>query len=154
MNLQFDIDAMINPFREINWHPSPRELRSFGKVITLGFPILAALLGASARLRSHAWPAWTLWLGGIGLTAGLVCMFVPRAARPLYLVWMALGCCIGLVVSNVVLAAIYFLVVTPIGLALRLAGRDPLRRAFERERASYWDDAEKAGDAERYFRQH
>ena len=145
---------MINPFREINWQPGPRELRTFGKVIALGFPILAALLGASAWLRSHAWPAWTLWLGGIGLAVGLVGMFVPRAARPLYLVWMALGCGLGLVVSNVVLAAIYFIVVTPIGLALRLAGRDPLRRAFERGRASYWDDAEKAGDAERYFRQH
>ena len=145
---------MINPFREINWQPGPRELRTFGKVIAIGFPILAALLGASARLRTHAWPAWTLWLGGIGLAAGLVCMLVPRAARPLYLVWMALGCCIGLVVSNVVLAAIYFLVVTPTGLVLRMLGRDPLRRTIERNQKTYWDDAEKAGDAERYFRQH
>ena len=145
---------MINPFREINWQPGARELRAFGKVIAIGFPILAVLLGASARLRTHAWPAWTLWLGAIGLVIGLACVLVPRAARPLYLVWMALGCCIGLVVSNVVLAAIYFLVVTPTGLALRLAGRDPLRRALERDRKTYWDDAEKAGDSERYFRQH
>jgi hypothetical protein len=145
---------MINPFREINWKPEARELRAFGKVIAIGFPIVAALLGASVRLRSHAWPLWVLWLGGIGLVAGLVCMLVPRAARPLYLAWMAFGCCVGLVVSNVVLAAIYFLVVTPIGLALRLAGRDPLRRKFERGRQSYWDDAQKAGDSERYFRQY
>ena len=145
---------MINPFREINWKPGPRELRSFGKVIALGFPIIAALLGASARLRSHVWPAWTLWLGGIGLAVGLASVLVPRAARPLYLVWMMAGCCIGLIVSNVALAAIYFLVVTPIGLVLRLAGRDPLRRAIEPGRASYWEDAPKSGDAERYFRQH
>jgi hypothetical protein len=145
---------MINPFREINWQPGPRELRAFGKVIAAGFPILAALLGASAWLRSHVWPGWPLWLGGIGLLAGLVCMLVPRVARPLYLGWMAIGCCIGLVVANVVLAAIYFLIVTPIGLALKLAGRDPLRRKFESERQSYWDDAQKPGDAERYFRQY
>ena len=145
---------MINPFREINWKPGPRELRSFGKVIALGVPIVAALLGASARIRSHAWPAWTLWLGAIGIGIGIACVLIPRAARPLYLAWMALGCCIGIVVGNVVLAAIYFLVVTPIGLALRLAGRDPLRRAIERGRESYWDDAEKAGDTGRYFQQH
>ena len=145
---------MLNPFREINWKPAPRELRAFGKVIALGFPIVAVLLGASAWLRSHAWPSWTLWLGAVGFLVGLACVLVPRAARPLYLVWMALGCCIGLVVGNLVLAAIYFLVVTPIGLALRLAGRDPLRRAIEPEHQSYWDDAQKAGDAERYFRQH
>ena len=145
---------MINPFREINWKPGPRELRAFGKVIALGFPIVAALLGACARLRAHAWPTWTLWLGAVGLVVGLACVLVPRMARPLYLVWMIVGCCLGLIVGNVVLAAIYFLVVTPIGLALRLAGRDPLRRAIGRDRASYWDDAQKAGDAERYFRQH
>jgi hypothetical protein len=145
---------MINPFRDINWRPGSRELRTFGKVIALGFPIVAALLGASVWRRSHAWPEWTLWLGGIGLAVGLACIAVPRAARPFYLVWMALGCCVGFVVSNVVLAAIYFLVVTPIGLALRISGRDPLRRAFEPKRPSYWDDAEKPGDAERYFGQH
>jgi hypothetical protein len=145
---------MINPFREINWQPGAHELRTFGKVIAIGFPILAALLAASARLRTHTWPAWTLWLGAAGVAAGLTCIFVPRAARPLYLAWMALGCCVGLVVANVVLAAIYFLVVTPTGLALRLAGRDPLRRGIERGRASYWDDVQKSGDAERYFRQH
>ena len=145
---------MINPFREINWQPCTRELRAFGKAIAIGFPIIAVLLGASARLRTHAWPAWTLWLGAIGLVIGLACVLVPRAARPLYLVWMALGCCIGLVVSNAVLAAIYFLVVTPTSLVLRMLGRDPLRRTIERNQKTYWDDAEKAGDAERYFRQH
>ena len=145
---------MINPFREINWKPGARELRSFGKVIALGFPIVAALLGASVWLRCHAWPAWSLWLGEAGLAAGVACMLIPRVGRPLYLAWMAVGCCIGLVVANAVLAAIYLLIVTPIGLALRLAGHDPLRRAIDRERGSYWDDAQKPGDAERYFRQH
>ncbi len=145
---------MMNPFRDTNWKPGPHELRAFGKVIAAGFPIVAALLGASAWLRSHVWPSWALWLGGIGIIIGVACMFVPLVARPFYLVWMALGCCIGLVVSNVVLAAIYFFIVTPIGLALRVAGRDPLRRAFGRERRTYWDDAEKAGDAKQYFRQH
>ena len=145
---------MINPFREINWRPDPRELRTFGKVIAIGFPIVAALLSISARLRSHAWPAWTLWLGAIGLAVGLACILAPRVARPLYLVWMALGCCIGLIVANVVMAAIYFLIVTPIAILMRLAGRDPLRRGIERERASYWDDVQKSSDAERYFRQH
>ena len=145
---------MINPFRETNWKPAPQDLRSFGKILAIGFPIVAALLGASAWLRSHAWPGWTLWLGAVGFAAGLACMIVPRAARPLYLAWMMLGCCIGLLVANVVLAAIYFLIVTPIGLALRLAGRDPLRRTIEPGRASYWDEVQKSDDAERYFRQH
>jgi hypothetical protein len=38
-------------------------------------------------------------------------------------------------------------------LILRLLGRDPLERAWDRDARSYWKDAEKAVDPARYFRQ-
>jgi hypothetical protein len=145
---------MINPFREVSWNPDTAGRRAFAKSIALGMPLLALVLGALGWWRAHSWPAWTWWLAGIGAAAGFVLWLVPQIARPFYLVWNALGCCIGLVVSNVAVTAVYLLVVTPIGLALRLLGRDPLQRRLERERESYWEDAEKPGDAERYFRQH
>ena len=145
---------MINPFREVNWNPDLAGRRAFAKSIAIGMPLLALVLGTIGRLRTHTWPEWTCWLAGIGAAAGVVLWFVPGIARPFYIVWNGLGCCIGCIVSNVAVSAVYFLVVTPIGLALRMLGRDPLRRRFERGRGTYWEDAEKAGDAERYFRQH
>jgi hypothetical protein len=145
---------MINPFCEVNWNPGLAGRRAFAKSIAIGFPLIALVLGALGLLRAHAWPVWTLWLGNIGAASGIALWLVPQIAGPFYVVWNALGCCIGFVVSNVAVTAVYLLVVTPIGLALRMLGRDPLRRRFERERASYWEDAEKTGDAERYFRQH
>ena len=145
---------MINPFHEVNWNPDRAGRRAFANSIAIGFPILALVLGALGFFRGHAWPVWTLWLAGIGFAAGVVLWLVPQIARPFYVVWNALGCCIGFIVSNTAVSAVYFLVVTPIGLALRMTGRDPLQRRFERDRDSYWEDAEKPGDAERYFRQH
>ena len=145
---------MINPFREVDWNPGLAGRRAFARSIAIGFPIIALVLGALGLLRTHAWPSWIWWLAGIGFAAGAVLWLVPQIARPFCVVWNGLGCCIGFVVSNTAVAAVYFLVVTPIGLALRILGRDPLRRRFGRNRGSYWEDAEKSGDAERYFRQH
>jgi hypothetical protein len=145
---------MLNPFREINWNPGIAGRRAFAKSIAIGLPLVALVLGGLGWFRSHTWPAWTWWLAGIGFAAGGVMWLVPQIARPFHLVWNGLGCCIGFVVSNTAVTAVYFLVITPIGLLLRLFGRDPLQRRFERNRGSYWEDAEKTGDAERYFRQH
>jgi len=145
---------MINPFREVHWNPGLAGRRAFAKSIAVGFPLIALVLGTLGFFRTHAWPPWTAWLACIGFASGIALWLAPQIARPFYVVWNALGCCIGFVMSNVAVTAVYFLVVTPIGLALRVLGRDPLRRRFERERASYWEDAEKTGDAERYFRQH
>ena len=145
---------MINPFQDVNWNPDRAGRRAFAKSIAIGFPLIALVLGVIGLLRTQMWPMWTCWLAGIGAGAGVALWLMPQIARPFYLVWNALGCCIGFVVSNAAVTAVYLLVVTPIGLVLRLLGRDPLQRRFERERESYWEDAEKPGDAERYFRQH
>lgn len=145
---------MINPFDEVNWNPDRNGLRTFAKSITIGMPLVALMLGTFGRLRTHSWPAWTWWLAGIGFTVGVLLWLLPQIARPCYVVWNGLGCAVGFVTSNTAVIAIYFLVVTPIGLLLRLSGRDPLRLRGGRERNTYWEDAEKTGDATRYFRQY
>jgi lauroyl/myristoyl acyltransferase len=56
--------------------------------------------------------------------------------------------------SWVVLAAIFFLVVTPVGLLRRVAGGDPAGGAFDRRRGSYWTPRSATEDPERWFRQY
>jgi hypothetical protein len=140
---------MLNPFRDVNWNPGTDGKRSFAKSIAIGLPIVAAVLGGM-----NGWPAWTFWLGGIGAATGAALWLLPQFARPFYICWNGVGCCIGFVVSNIAAAVIYYLVITPVGLLLRLCGRDPLERGFERERKSYWKAAPKRDDAERCFRQY
>jgi len=145
---------MFNPFQDVNWHPDIAGRRAFAKSIAFGVPLVALILGIIGWLRTDHWSGWTMWLAGAGAAAGLLFWLAPWIARPFYILWHALGCAIGFVVSNVLLTAVYYLVVTPIGLLLRIAGRDPLERRFEPERSSYWKDAEKVNDAERSFRQY
>jgi hypothetical protein len=60
---------------------------------------------------------------------------------------------IGFVVSHVVLAVLFFGVLTPVGLILRLLGRDPLQRHFESDKKSYWADLPDSIPQGDYFRQ-
>ena len=58
-----------------------------------------------------------------------------------------------LVVSYTVLAMVFYLVLTPIGLLMRLVGYDPMSRRFDKDAASYWVPREGSRKVGRYFRQ-
>jgi hypothetical protein len=84
----------------------------------------------------------------------LLCSLVTlRAARILYLALTLAALPIGFVVSFLLLAAFYFLLLTPVGLLFRLIRRDPLRRTFDRSAASYWMLRRPATNKNRYFHQ-
>ena len=59
----------------------------------------------------------------------------------------------GQVLSHVVLAVLFYGLLTPIALFFRLIGRDPLKRRWEPEQKSYWVDLPEAFDKKDYFRQ-
>ena len=133
---------------EINRNPSPRELFWFGLLLAL----FAGLVGAVARYQFGA-PAASkaIWIGGAALTA--LFFMIPPLRRPLYLAWMYAAFPIGWTVSHLVLAAVFFLAVTPVGLLMRLLGHDPMRRRPDPKAATYWEPREGEPDSKRYFRQ-
>jgi hypothetical protein len=145
---------MVNPFKEVNWNPTLPDKRKFAVSLIIGFPCLAVVLLLVKRLASGVWIAEpSLWLGGIGVGLGLFLWILPAVAKPFYLIWYFLACCIGIVVGNVLLAGFFFVVVTPIGLALRAVGKAPLKKAFRRPTATYWHDVEPVSDVKRYYNQ-
>jgi hypothetical protein len=144
---------MLNPFKDVNWNPGRADRKKFALSLIIGFPVIAAVFALGTRLASHTWKPFFLWLGLIGLAVGIVLWLVPQIARPFYMVWYFLGCCMGLVVGNVLFAAFYYLLLTPMGLVMRLAGRDPLQKKLDRTTPTYWRDAEKVVDLKRYYRQ-
>ena len=78
------------------------------------------------------WTGRTAWARGAG-AALVVTMVWPRLMRPVSVAWFALAKGLGFVVSNALLSVVFFIVLTPVGLVRRLAGRDPLmRRRFGR----------------------
>ena len=104
--------------------------------------------------------AWGLWRGGAHypLTFALAALTaIVTLARPLWLAplkraWMRLGEILNRVVSPVVMAVIFFGVFTPIGWAMRLAGRDAMSRTFNPAAKSYWVSRSPPGPADDSFR--
>ena len=145
---------MINPFKEVNWKPDVAEKRKFAKSLMIGFPMIAVLIFVGRGLITHAWPTqFALTLGGIGFAAGLLFWLIPAIATPFYYVWYAIACCMGIVIGNVLLGGFYFTVVTGVRLFLELIGKPPIRKRPDKSAKTYWLDAEKVTDVQRYFRQ-
>ncbi len=147
---------MINPFKEINWKPDAAELRKFAWSLIIGFPCIAVVFFLVKWIKTHTLPDLHgfLMLGGIGAGVGLVCMAVPLIARPLYYVWYALAACIGIVMANLLFAAMFYALFAPVGLFMRLIGRDPLNLKWKKGQASHWQDAEPTPPAKQYFSQY
>lgn len=132
----------------INKNPTGRQLAVFGVLWAVFF----SLVGAWVRRRTGVtWAAQAIWALAVAIPLmGMVWRSVLRWA---FLGLSYLTAPIGIVVSYVAMAAIYYLVVTPTGAILRLAGRDPLSRQFESTTTSYWIPRQANDSADRYFRQ-
>lgn len=131
-----------------NRNPSPADLRTFGRLLV---PFVA-LFGVVVRLRTgSAGGALAVWIAGGLLAAAFLA--VPAARRPIFVGWSAVTYPIGWLVSHAVLAVVFYLVITPIGVVLRRVSRDPLDRRFEPTRPSYWTERHGVPAVGRYFRQ-
>ena len=133
---------------EINKAPSKRELNWFGLIMLA----VAGAVGAAILLKAGA-----LTAASIVWALGALIVAVYYAVRPLrwpmYLGWMHLFFPIGWTVSHLVMAVVYYLVLTPIGLVMRLVGYDPMKRKFDRAAKTYWVEHNPGRDPSRYFRQ-
>jgi hypothetical protein len=83
----------------------------------------------------------------------VVSFAAPRLLRPLYVALTVLAFPIGYVVSHIVLALLFFGLLTPFGLLFRVLGRDPLHRQFDEDLESYWVPRGQRPKKESYFRQ-
>jgi hypothetical protein len=144
---------MMNPFAETNWNPDLRARKKFAVSLVIGFPIIAILFALVSYLKTHSVGHFPIWLGGIGFVTGIILWLLPQIAKPFYLVWYFIACCMGIVVGNVLFALFFYLVFTPLGLCLRLRRNQPVTKGFDKTCKSYWRDAEKSVDSERYYRQ-
>jgi len=133
---------------EINRDPGRSELRWFGLVL-LAF---LGVIGAMLRWKFDA-PEAARWVWIAGVALAVIYYAVPPLRRPMFVGWMIAAFPIGWTISHVVLAIVYYLVITPIGLVMRLVGYDPMHRRFDRKAASYWKEHDPHGNAARYFRQ-
>ncbi len=117
--------------KRISARLSRGELRQFGFTLAVPFALLAAV---------SAWRGHTLApavLAGLAAALGLLALLAPPLLGPVYKGWMGMAHGLGWFNTRLLLGVVYFVMVTPIGLVMRLTGRDPLDRRL-RDRESYW----------------
>jgi hypothetical protein len=131
----------------IQLNPTIRQLRQFAGV-WIGF---CAILGLALYLKGGPTKAMIAWIAGL---AGVPGLFFPAIMKPLYLLLTYATFPIGLVVSHIVMAAVFYLVFTPVAVIMKMLGRDLLERKFDPHASSYWRPVKSQTDLESYFRQY
>jgi Saxitoxin biosynthesis operon protein SxtJ len=133
---------------DLNLNPTKKELRIF----SLAMLVFLAIVGWIVWHKSGSADAGVI-VAAVGLVFAILGFAVPPAVRPVFIALMVINYPIGWVVTHVVMALIFYLVVTPLGVIMKLAGRDPMERRFDHNAKTYWKPRPDQTDASRYFRQ-
>mgnify|MGYP001448429379 FL=1 len=104
--------------------------KSFGIV----FSIFFLLISIYPLLNNDPIYYWSLFVSFIFLVLGLM---NSKILSPLNVLWFKFGILLGKIVSPVVMGIIFFLVVTPISIILKIFGKDVLNLKFNNNK-TYW----------------
>jgi len=124
---------------------SRREMKKFAITMAVALGLLATLV---FFLGSH--PERAFWLWGTGVLFLLLGFLAPAFLKPVHRSWMGLALVLGYFMSRILLTLLFFFVITPIGLIMRLLGKDILDEKIESDRDSYWIRREKNEKPDRY----
>ena len=127
---------------------APQQLpsnRKFG----LFFAAVFIVLGAYAYWK--AWGEVSVAAIILSVLASAVTLIAPQLLTPFNRLWNSLGILLGKIVSPIVLGIIFFVLITPISLVIRLFGRDELK-IKKRSVDSYWVDRSPPGPSADSFK--
>jgi hypothetical protein len=114
-----------------NIEVTKRTLRQFGLMVGGVF----LLIGLWPFVwRQEPVRLWAVVPGSLLAVAGLV---VPTVLKQVYQGWMWVGHIMGWVNTRIILGVLFYGVVTPMGMVMKLTGRDPMRREFEPDALTY-----------------
>jgi hypothetical protein len=133
---------------QIDHNPSTRQLNVFGFIWLLFFATFGGVLlnsGSSVLVAALVW--------GVSVLVPAVGWIVPEFMRIIYVGMAYATYPIGFVVSYLIMLVVYYLVLTPIGLVMRLFGHDPMNRHFDKSADTYWCPRDQDDSLTAYFRQ-
>lgn len=117
-------------------HPIPEldraGLRRFALTTAMIIVLLFGLL--LPWLLEASWPIWPWPLATVLALWGLI---APGSLRPIYRGWMRFGLLLSRVTTPLILGLVFFLLFVPVGWAMRLFSRDPMRRRLQPDAESY-----------------
>lgn len=115
----------------MNQQLAMKELRQFGLIVGGIFSVIGLW---PAVVRNENPRLWSLVLGGTLVVLGLV---VPQSLKHIYSGWMKIGHVLGTINTGIILGIIYYMLITPMGLVMRLMGKDSMHRVLVQDATTY-----------------
>jgi len=114
---------------------SKQELRKFGFIMGAMFALLFGLLFPWIFDKTmENWPIWPFIV--LAVFWGLA-LFVPQILKPVNEIWLKIGNVLGWINSRIILGIMFFALIFPIGLILKIFGKDSMNRKFNESLKSY-----------------
>jgi hypothetical protein len=110
---------------------STSQLRTFGLTLGSVFALFFGLIPLAIHHHAHVWP----WITAVLLW--IVALAMPSALRHVHAGWFKLGLWLGWLNTRVILTLLFGFMIAPLGLAMRLFGRDRVGRQFQPQAQSY-----------------
>ena len=129
-------------------NPTAETLRQFAAAWLLFFGLVAV----REYHRGHHLTGEIV--GVVAVVVGAIGLIKPPCVRWIFVTWMVLAFPIGWLISQLMMLLMYYVILTPVALLLRLTGRDLLLRKPRSNRSSYWVPKSRPRDVSSYFRQH
>lgn len=111
--------------------PTTKDLRQFGLLVGGVFAVIGLW---PIVFRSEPPRLWAVILGSLLMVLGAV---VPQSLKQVHGGWMKIGHVLGSINTRIILGIIYYLLITPMGLVMRLMGKDSMHRVLARDADTY-----------------
>lgn len=111
------------------------ELRKFGFIMGGMFVLIFGLLFPwIGDKTAQNWPIWPFIVMAI---FWVLAIFIPQVLKPINDIWIKVGNVLGWINSRIILGIMFFLLILPIGLILKLFGKDSMNRKFDSKLKTY-----------------
>lgn len=116
---------------------SPSEQRKFGILMA----VCIGLLG-TFRWWKHGFTEVPVYFFGLAAAFLVLGLIAPLLLRPVLMVWMKFAEALNWLVTRILLTVAFCVLIVPTRVVMKIAGKDPLKRAWDPAAATYWEDAE------------
>ena len=101
---------------------------TFGIIICLLFGLLIPYL------FNYSWPKWPwIFAAIVSLWGGLL----PKTFNIVYQVWMRFGLLMSKITTPLILGILFYIIITPAGIIMRIIKKDPMQRKFDADAVTY-----------------
>ncbi len=114
---------------------SRKEQRKFGLVMAAAICLLGLV-----RFALHGFAHFPVWFFAVAAVFAAFGLLLPGALRPVFVAWIKFAEGMNWVMTRLFLGIAFYLIITPMGLVMRMVSPDPLKRAWLPPGQTYWED--------------